>query len=166
MRTFLRWIFLATFLGSLIAVASAQVPPPPLFWDANPELDVELYNLYEASAPCTITDPAVADCPGFVKSGPTIPQAADPITTQPPGSLIMGVPIYYRVTAVNFSGLESPLSNELRVIVLNTLPPGAPGDLRDQAAGSVTIIGDGNSITVVYNFTSSGPGSPRGQPRP
>jgi len=171
-----RAILFFTFVVFSVSMCQGQAPPPPLFWDANSEPDIDHYHLYSSSSPCIYTDPdpgvddqldqpSLAECPGFSLNLDEIPQSADPITAQPTGTLTFGVPVYYRVDAENTSGLMSRLSNELEVIVLNTNAPDFPTDLRDKATSSVIIIkGDVANLTVVYNFNSSGPGSLRGRP--
>jgi len=160
-----------------MGMCQGQGTPPPLFWDANSEPDIDHYHLYSASSPCLYTDPdpgvddqfdnpSLAECPGFTLNLDEIPQSVDPITAQPTGTLTFGVPVYYRVDVENTSGLMSRLSNELEVTMLNDIPPDFPTDLRDTFTGAWIIIeGDVATLNVVYKFVSTGPGSPRGGPR-
>ena len=73
----------------------------PLYWDANSEPDLDHYNVYRS----------LTSGSGYSAIG-TTSQSADPISFTDLTPLATG---YYGVTAVNTSGLESGLSNQLCV---------------------------------------------------
>jgi len=135
----------------------------PLFWDANPEVDVAEYGVFRALADCTDPLPAPPNCPGFVEMA-TVPQGPDPIQWTEPGPVVFVTQDYvYRVTARNTSGLESVFSDSLTIRWLNPVAPGKPGAPRTTTM--VVFIINGNDNVVTANFFTGpriGPNPPGG----
>jgi hypothetical protein len=90
-----------------------------LIWKMSPELDVTHYNVYrslsveeEAELTRINQDPVPYESPRFVdREAPR------------------GVPVYYRVSAVDRRGNESPLSGPAPIVAEDKDPPGAVGGL-------------------------------------
>ena len=133
----------------------------PIFWDANPETDVNEYGVFRSASDCTDALPAPGTCPGFVEVA-TVPQGPDPIQWTEPGPVIFVTQDFvYRVTARNSSGNESPFSDSLTIRWLNPNAPGKPGSPRTQTQIVILINGDENVVTA--NFYS-GPRLTPGRP--
>jgi hypothetical protein len=122
----------------------------PIFWDANPESDVDEYGVFRSASDCTDPLPAPGTCPGFVEVA-TVPQAADPIQWTEPGPVVFVTQDFvYRVTARNTSGNESPFSDSLTIRWLNPDAPGAPGAPRTGTTVVIFINGDENVVTANF----------------
>ncbi len=125
------WLLGVPMAGQLVTAN----PGDPFFWDAGLEVDLDIYGVFRAEAPCVDAIPAPTTCPGFAQVA-TVPQAADPITWTDPDVLVFVKDYYYRVTARNTSGNESAFSNELNIRWLNPDAPAPPGSLRKTEQGA------------------------------
>ena len=96
----------------------------PLTWDANPESDLEGYNMYRsdsANPTPTKINPSLIAC--------VANDATCVFYTDDTG--IFGIPYTYQATAVNSTGNESGFSNTFVVMTPNPGAPSAPGNLRE-----------------------------------
>jgi len=86
----------------------------PLWWDSNPEPDVDRYFVYRSDTSCTAPSPEPSTCPTFLKISPALQQG--PSLTTPrfiDENVDFGRTYIYVATAVNSSNLESGFSNDL-----------------------------------------------------
>ncbi len=130
----------------LTGVAQAQIhsectgqtlPCTPLWWDTNPEPNVNGYWVYRSDVSCTVPSPEPSNCPGFIRistkvaQGPTLtlPRFIDP-------GLDFNRTYFYRATAENDSNLESLFSDELEV-TWAAVRPSAPGNFRGTETGAM-----------------------------
>ena len=133
------------FLGFL-GFAQAQIhsecggqvlPCTPLWWDTNPEPNVNGYWVYRSDTSCTIPSPEPSNCPGFVRVSSKISQG--PSLTPPrfiDANLDFNRTYFYRATAENDSNLESLFSNELPV-TWAAVRPSPPGNFRGTETGAL-----------------------------
>ena len=142
MRQAIQVVIFLVFTG----LAQAQIhsectgqtlPCTPLWWDTNPEPNVNGYWVYRSDTSCTIPSPEPSNCPGFVRistkvaQGPslTLPRFIDP-------GLDFNRTYFYRATAENDSNLESLFSDELSV-TWAAVRPSAPGNFRGTETGAL-----------------------------
>ncbi len=118
-----------TFLFSLSAFAQCDQitgTQVPLYWDANTEPNIDYYRLQRSDisgSSYTVVN--------------TVLQGSDPISLTDFNPLPTG---YYVVSAVNTSGLESGLSNELCVMTAAIPPDPPPGSPPSPTSPSFEII--------------------------
>ncbi|RYD21304.1 MAG: tandem-95 repeat protein [Verrucomicrobiaceae bacterium] len=143
------------FLQATLAVAglaavsrAATVPAVNLAWNANAESDISGYKLKYGTSPGVY--------PNVVSTGTTPSTSVSGLTE--------GTMYYFVVSAINSSGMESPVSGEIthqtEVITVtpgNTAPVALAGSVTtaEDTAASVTLGGtdvDGNSLT--YSIVS------------
>jgi len=142
------------------------LPCTPLWWDTNPEPNVNGYWVYRSDVSCTIPNPEPSNCPGFsristkVAQGPslTLPRFIDP-------GLDFNRTYFYRATAENDSNLESLFSDELEVMWA-AVRPSAPGNFRGTETGALLRlrwdknpnVEEVNAYTVRKSSSEIGPG--------
>ena len=128
-----------------------------LSWTANTEPDVDSYNVYRSTAPGS----------GYARIATGVTGVT--IVTYDDTTVFNGIPYYYRVTAVDTSGNESPYSDdEASGTPLDSDPPDAPTGIYATAGDSEIIIDwiDNTEYDLdnyrVYRSTTSGftPGPP------
>jgi hypothetical protein len=99
-----------------------------LDWADNSEPDLAGYLVYRT------TDPPDASPRAWTSIGtPTLSDFID-------DGVATGVPYFYRVSAVDTSGNESPPSGEIQAEVADTTPPGPPGGLMATAGNLVVTL--------------------------
>ena len=134
--------FLILFMGLSHAQIRSECPDQskactPLWWDSNPEPDVDRYFVYRSDAICSDPAPDPTTCPTFVKISPAIPQG--PSLTTPrfiDENVEFGKTYNYAATAVNSSDLESLFSSRLGITWSNPNRPSPPGGFRGVEQGA------------------------------
>jgi hypothetical protein len=130
MKTLLSFVLsMALFAATVPGVANAQQTPATtkcndesaLTWVMNTETDMDHYTVYSSNSPITTTDPTQILI--------TIPQpGVGEDVSHPLNSTLADGPKYFRVTASDASGNESPLSNEAGCMYDKI--PAAPGQVQ------------------------------------
>ena len=171
MRQAVQVIIFLVFTG----IAQAQIhsectgqtlPCTPLWWDTNPEPNVDGYWVYRSDVSCTVPSPEPSNCPGFVRVSSKIPQG--PSLTLPrfiDANLDFDRTYFYRATAENTSPLESLFSDELEVMWA-AVRPSAPGNFRGTETGALLRlrwdknpnVEQVNAYTVRKSSSEIGPG--------
>jgi hypothetical protein len=114
MKTILSLILSAILLAATVpGIASAQQTPSDtkcndesaLTWVMNTESDMDHYTVYSSNSPITVIDPTQ-----ILLTVPHPGTGTD--VTHPLNSTLSDGPKYFRVTASDAVGNESPLSNE------------------------------------------------------
>lgn len=119
-----------------------------LTWMANTEADFLRYRIYAGTSPNPTT---VIDS--------TVGGVSD--TSRVLRNLIPGQTYYLRVTAVDYGYLESPYSNEVMVVPVNTNPPLAPQGLSGLSGdGQVTLIWHPNAELDLLRYRIYGGTTP------
>lgn len=122
-----------------------------LIWKMSPELDVSYYNVFrsfsveeEAETEQLNTEPVSFENPRFVDENAP-----------------RGVPVYYRVSAVDSRGNESPLSGPAPLLAEDTQPPGAVEKLAavvEEEARQVELSWNGpKDVDLFGYYVYSGP---------
>jgi hypothetical protein len=119
---------LAILIDGVIGSAHAQQTPADtkcndesaLSWTMNAETDISHYHVYSANNPITEVDPTMILM--------TVPHPTTPgDVSHPLNSNLADGPKYFRVTANDVAGNESPLSNEAGCDY--NIIPAAPGNV-------------------------------------
>jgi len=151
MRQAIQVIIFLGFLGFAQAQIHSEctdqtLPCSPLWWDTNPEANVNGYWVYRSDVSCTVPSPSPAtptepsNCPGFVRVSTKVAQG--PSLTTPrfiDEGLDFNRTYFYRATAENDFDLESLFSGEVSV-TWAAIRPSAPGNFRGTETGALLIL--------------------------
>ncbi len=165
MRQTVQVIVFLVFTGFAQAQIRSECPDQskactPLWWDTNPEPDVDRYFIFRSDVTCSNPVPEPSTCPTFSKISPAIPQG--PSLTTPrfiDENVEFDRAYYYAATAANTSDLESVFSVEREVFWVGLGRPSAPGGFRgEELSADLRLDWDDNPVMErvnVYNIFKS-----------